>query len=561
LKRWRWCVAAVLLAVCGVPLAMPFLDLFDHAGAWRSLEETGRLASLARNTLLLVAGTLALALPTGVVGAILLYRSDLPGRRWLRVAVLMTLFVPLPVFASAWQVALGARGWFQLAAWATPPPGDPDLQATGIAWKPWAQGLPAAIWVHAVAGLPWVVWLVGQGLRWVERELEEDALTVAGPWRVLFWVTLPRARAAILAAGLWVALQTATEITVTDLMQVRTFAEEVYSQFTRPDADRTGSLGDGLARSVAVSIPAVLVTGGLVALAAVRWQRSLPPLESLGPVRCLLPLGRWRWPCLSVVFLVGVVLVGVPVGSLVWKVGLGGSPEGWSVDRSITRLAHVLQTQGGMLLASLAVSLMAGTLAAGLALLCAWLAAGSGRFYALVLLVAVAAWALPAPVVGLGLKDTINRLMDAEDALSGPGAMRSVLYDGPSLLPLIWISFLRYFPCALAILWPTVRLLPRELIEAARVDGARPATELVAVVGPLCFAATVRAGLAVAVLSLGELGGGKLVETPGSQTFAHAVFEQMHYGVPGDVAALCLVLLAAVALGALTLGWLTAERE
>ena len=54
--------------------------------------------------------------------------------------------------------------------------------------------------------------------------------------------------------------------------------------------------------------------------------------------------------------------------------------------------------------------------------------------------------------------------------------------------------------------------------------------------------------LAVGVLSLGELSAGKLVETPGSTTLAHVIFEQMHRGVPSDVAALCLVLLIVVGL-------------
>ena len=50
-------------------------------------------------------------------------------------------------------------------------------------------------------------------------------------------------------------------------------------------------------------------------------------------------------------------------------------------------------------------------------------------------------------------------------------------------------------------------------------------------------------------MSLGELSASKLVETPGSQTFAHEVFTQMHYGVTNDLAALGLVLLAAVLVG------------
>src|SRR5947209_8782844 len=83
--------------------------------------------------------------------------------------------------------------------------GDPDASPGGILWKPWAQGTWPAIWVHAVAALPWVVWLVGQGLCWVERELEEDGLLVGAPWWVFWHVTLPRSRATLFAAGLWVA--------------------------------------------------------------------------------------------------------------------------------------------------------------------------------------------------------------------------------------------------------------------------------------------------------------------------------------------------------------------
>ncbi len=561
MSGWRWSVATVLAAVCGLPLAMPFLDLLGKGDSWRAWEEGPRLIGLARNTVLLVGGTLALTMPLGVIGAVLLYRSDLPGRRWLRSATLLTLFVPLPVFASAWQVALGTGGWLPLAIWTTPAPGDPDVSVTGIAWKPWAAGLPAAVWVHAVAGLPWVVWLVGQGLRWVERDLEEDALLATGPFHVLLRVTLPRCRAAIFAAGLWVALQTATEITVTDLMVVRTFAEEVYNQFTRPEADRTGTSGDALARSVAVSLPAVLLTMGLVAGAASRWQRALPPLESLGPVPILLRLGRWRWPMLGIVLLVGVALVGVPLGSLVWKVGRGGNPEDWSAIRAATQFEYIFKTQGVLLRDSLGVGAATGFLAAVLALLCCWLAGRSVWLYGLALAVAAAAWALPAPIVGLGLKETINRLMELEDLVRGPGVAAATLYDGPSLLPLIWVSLLRYFPCALAVLWPAVRLVPRELLDAARVDGALPSAELLGVLGPLCGGAFLRAWLAVGVLSLGELGAGKLVETPGASTFAHVVFDQMHYGVPAVTAALCLVLLALVGAGGFLLGCLTPERD
>src|SRR5216683_6796056 len=138
---WRLTVALILFATIAVPAAMPFLHLIARAEGWRAWTEGERLLLLAGNTLGLVAGTLAVALPAGIVAAVLLYRTDMPLRHGLRFLTLLTLFVPLPLFTSAWQAALGTGGWFPVAVWSTPLPGDPDISATGIGWKPWAHGL------------------------------------------------------------------------------------------------------------------------------------------------------------------------------------------------------------------------------------------------------------------------------------------------------------------------------------------------------------------------------------------------------------------------------------
>lgn len=544
MTRWRLALVLLLFFLVVLPLALPFAEFLREPDAGQVWSDRARLADLAWNTVLLVGGTMVLALPVGVAGAVLLYRSDVPLRGLLRFLVVLTLFVPLPLFASAWQAALGTGGLVPLALWTTPGVGDPDIGVGGIAWKPWAQGLGAAIWIHAVAALPWVVWLVGQGLTWVERELEEDALLVAHPWKVLWRVTLQRCRAAIFAAGMWVALQTATEITVTDMLQVRTYAEEVYNQFVfaRPT----------LAGAVAVSLPVVVLTALVVGVAARRWERTLPPLEQVDEPLPLLELGAWRWFALAVMTLGAVVLVGVPLAGLIWKAGLAGSPETWSAAALWASVARVPQAHGGLLLISLGAAAAAGVVAAVLGLVSCWLALESRWLHAGLLVLMAVAWAMPGPIIGLGLKDTILKLLDAEELFAGSagGPVRAALYDGPSPLPVIWATLVRFFPYALAVLWPVVRLVPRDLLDSARVDGASPLGELRWVVAPLCAAGCLRAALAVGVLSLGELGAGKLVETPGSQTFAHEVFNQMHYGVTNHLAGLCLVLLAMVVVGA-----------
>src|SRR5262249_20356508 len=151
--------------------------------------------------------TLLLAFPPGGGLAVLLYRTDLPGRSAWRAVLGVGLFVPLPLFALAWQ-ATGGGGW-----------------------RPWTQGLFWASFVHAAAALRWVVWLTGLGLTRVEPELEEDAWTAAPGWRVFWRVSCRRAGPAFGLAAVWVALQAAGEIAVTDMALVRTFAEEVLTQF------------------------------------------------------------------------------------------------------------------------------------------------------------------------------------------------------------------------------------------------------------------------------------------------------------------------------------------
>jgi iron(III) transport system permease protein len=528
MARWRVVTAAILLLVVGGPLFLPYLDAVRDLASWPLWSERERFFALAGNTLRLVGGVLAITLPLGILGAILLYRTDLPCRRGLRLLTVVSLFVPLSLFASGWQAALGSTGLFSLFTGEAGP------------WRPWDQGMRTAIWIHAVAGLPWVVWIVGRGLCWVERELEEDALFAMRPARVLWHVTLGRSAAAIGAAAIWVALQTATEVTVTDMMQVRTYSEDVYNQFVTSDRGL-------IPRLVAVSLPSVLVAGALIFAGAYYWDRRLPPRAALTAPPLTYKLFYLRLPCFVIVTVCVAALVLVPLISLLWKAGLAGSPVHWSLPALRDGLLNAGQARSGLVWTSLQLAAAAGAVTGTLALIACRLAVESRGFRLLVLLMMAVAWATPAPVTGVGLKQTIELLLRVFPFRP----VADVLYYGPSPVPGLWVDIIRFFPCATAILWPFVRLLPRELADAARVDGAHPWQEMVYVVYPIMRPALLLAVLAVAVLSLGELGAGKLVETPGSETFAHELFSQMHYGTDRDVSSLCLLLLIPVMVGGL----------
>jgi iron(III) transport system permease protein len=542
----RLALLSLLLVVIGVPLFLPACELIADPQAFSSLTEFHRTFGLAKNTLYLVAGTLFLSLPAGTALAALLYRTDLPLRRTYRFVILWTLFVPLPLFASGWQTVLGSGGYLPLAWWNRSAQVGPAFSGPAGPWSPWGAGIGSAIWIHAVAGLPWVVLLVGQGLRWVERDLEEDALTVLPPWRVFLGVTLVRSVAAIGAAALWVSLLTATEITVTDVMQVRTFAEEVYSQLVGPETDPTR--GNPVGRAVAVNLPFVAGVALLVLATAWRWERRLPARATLATPPLIYPLGRWRVPLAVAAATVAVLLFVLPLVSLVGRAGWTHEPNApWSAHILLRELAAVSRTEWSPLGGSLLLAVATGVVCVGMALPVCWLALDAPWFRWVILALMAAAWAMPGPLVGLGLKWAIQLILN----LTGSPMLAELLYHGPSALPVLWADMIRFFPCAVAVTWPVLRLMPRELRDAAAVDGAPPVRAFARVIVPLGFAAGLRAALAVGVLSLGELSAGKLVSTPGWPTYAEMLFTQMHYGVTNDLAARCLLLLLAVGLGGL----------
>src|SRR4029453_18639633 len=95
------------------------------------------------------------------------------------------------------------------------------------------------------------------------------------------------------------------------------------------------------------------------------------------------------------------------------------SPEAWSAETTWIHLLRASRVNGRMIVESLLMATVAGMAATSLALVCCWLAIEARWFYTLLLGLMAAAWALPGPVIGIGLKETINSLMDVEETIGG----------------------------------------------------------------------------------------------------------------------------------------------
>ena len=537
-RRWR---PAAGLAALAVAIVAPLL--------WAD----ERTAHLARNTLALSAATVGLSVPVGSLMAFALARTDLPGRRLYGWLLTGFLFLPLYVQAGAWQAAFGLEGWLTL--WQAGPA--------------WLDGWRGAIWVHAVAALPWVVLIVATGVLTVERELEELALLDAGALRVAWKVTWRRSAGAIGVAALWVALTTASEMAVTDFFQVRTYAEELYTQFALGDVPIDETENGTSAAIGRLGLPAGVARG----MAASAWMAvaALVLVGNLAPLARVMSVGRpllfrwrrWRWPAALAAMILFTVLLLLPLASLVWKAGVvveqtdAGRMRSWSLAKCATMVlgSQTRVTRSGQwrlrpeTVNSLMIDGAAATAAVGLAFPLAWLARRRSVRAGLVLAAVAGLLAVPGPVVGLAIIAIFNR----------PEQPWLIwLYDRTLAAPCL-AAAVHALPLAMLVLWPSLRALPEESLESAAVDGAGWWARITRVVLPRQRAALAVAWLVSFAWSVGELDASLLVAPPGVQTLALHIFGLLHFGVEDQVAGICLAiyLLAQILTGLI---WLLASR-
>jgi putative spermidine/putrescine transport system permease protein len=263
-------------------------------------------------------------------------------------------------------------------------------------------------------------------------------------------------------------------------------------------------------------------------------------------------LGRWKWPATALLVAVTSGTLGVLLWILVARVGMESQRVAapvvsqaalvsgrdyvrtWSTEAALRTFQGALGSERREeWLASLLQSGLAAALAVATALPLAWwmhsrprAAPGVGVLLGVLL-------AVPGPVLALGLIMLFNR----------PGPLGYV-YDSMGILVLGLA--LRVWPFVLLAVWAPIRLLPRTLLDAARVDGAGAWQLFRYVQLPLSLGPALLGLLVGIALSLGELPVSLLLQRPGSMPLSVDVFNLLHAGVYNDVAAITLLLIALV---------------
>src|ERR671918_801918 len=344
-QRTRTVVIGAALAAFGVCCVLPIVYLLvttlaAGSDVYGALALDSRQRGLLYNTALLGVGTALLATAIGAPLGVALARVPLRRKAAVRVIAAVPILLPPYIVALAWIYLGSSRG---LLATVT----GRDL------FSEWTYSLPAAIVLLSLVLYPISMLATELAMRRIDGRLEEAALIVAPPRRVVSRITLPLVAPTILAAALITFVLAVSEFGVPGLLRVRVYTTEVFTAFA--------ALYD-FSRAMLLAVP-LLVLCLIVAIVAVvlAGERLVSTRRSSG-TRPPLLLG-WRGPAEAAAVATVAIALGVPLTVLV-REALGAES-----------LRAVLDGSGRAIANSLLLATIGATAVVGLAL---WLGYAGG---------------------------------------------------------------------------------------------------------------------------------------------------------------------------------------
>jgi iron(III) transport system permease protein len=486
-------VAAIVAAAMSVPLVYIFIrGLGAPPATWATLWST-RLPALLWSTVSLAALSTAIAATVGVTMALLVERTDLPGRAVWRWLLAVPLVVPPYVGALTYIAVFRPGGMFQ--GWMAGLLGVSRYELIG--W-PSIYGFLGTAVLLSFYTYPYVYILASAALRSSSRHLEEAARTTgAGPLEVLRRVTLPLLRPTIAAGSLLAALYAISDFGTVTLMRYPTFTEAIFRQLNAR-FDRNG----------AAVLSVVLVILTLVLLYLEGRVRGRGRYDQIGgrwrPME-MAALGRWRPVALIAVGVVIAATLAFPLAVLV-----GWTVEGFTTSHSSAAMLRLdaLRVPGYALNSAVA-SAVAATIAVVCVFPLGYLAARHPRSGRLLGILARSGYGLPGIVIGLSMVFVFNSLLP-------------VLYG--TVVALVAAYLVRFLPQALQAVETSIGGVTGSLEEAGRSLGRGAGRTTWDVTAPLVRPGLIAGWALVFLSSMKELPASLLLRPIGFDTLAVRVW-------------------------------------
>ncbi len=455
----------------------------------------------------------------------LVSRTDLPGKRLLRVLILASFVTPPFLGAFAW-VLLGGPNAGLLNQWYYALFGLKPFEATPLVniFSVWGM-----VFVIALYTFPYVFTFVANSLDLIPSELEEaSAILGVSAWRTALQITLPLAAPALLAGFLVAFLQSMTLFGTPAILAmpagVDVITTKIWSLFQFPPQ---------LGLAAAASLPLLPITVLLLrAQAAIMGRRGYSVIGGKSSGRQLIRLGGWKIPGIALFALVLGCSIALPYGVLLrtafvknWSRPLAGnlSLEHWRfvfLEFSQTKLA--LQNTFVLGIAAATAGTILVTAVGYLSLRkLVW-----GHRYLAFL--STAPVAIPGIVLAVGLFLSYTR-------------PPLVLYGT------LWIIFLAYLtkelPAGYQQISASLRAVHPELEDASRIFGATRLRALVDITVPLIRNGVIATWIFIFIGSIRELSATILLFTARTKTISVTMFDLRESNDWGPIAVLSITML------------------
>ena len=506
---WLACAAVVLLPL-GAILALA------AGGSGVAVLWDSDVVEAAGNSLVSATLSGALAVVVGTTFALLLERTDLPGRGPLRVLALTPLLVPPFVGAIAWLGIAGPAApvnvWWRSAF------GSPLWSVYG------ADGVIVLLTVHSY---PIVMIIVTAALRRIPSDLEQAArIAGAGAFRSIVTITVPLLRPALLSSFLLIAVGNLADFGIPSIIGLPegyvTLATLVYRYL------QSGTVDDPLAVVATIGVVLLLVAVAALVIDAFVGGRARE-VEAPTTAPQLLPLGSARAPVGVCMWVLVSGLTVLPLTALLTQTLLvaPGVPMTWenlTLDHLVTAVTSATAIAGAsnsVMLAALA-AVICGVLGVGIGVLVTRTRARTNRALHTV---AMLPQAIPGIVIAVAWLVLAPRLG---------------LFNTP------WLILAAYVTSFTALVVQAVSAplstTSTSVEEAARISGAGRLRALMDISCRMAIPVAISGAVLVAVTAVRELTLSVLLLSPGSQTLGVAIFSYQQAGAFSTAAALSFVV-------------------
>jgi iron(III) transport system permease protein len=477
------------------------------------------LASL-RNTAVYAVGSAVVAITVGVVQALIVERTNTPGRRYVFLGAVISLGIPHVLYVVAWLLLLGRAGPVNELIEMVRGAGTGPLLDVYSMW--------GMVLIEGVGFAPLTFLLMSAVLRSTDASFEEASMmSGAGPLKTFRAITLRMGLPGVLALLLLIFIRAFESFEVPALVglagNVTVLTTNIYQSSKNTGAPNFGETG-AYSMSLLLIVMLLLIWHHRLSHHAQQYQT----ITGKGYRPRVIDLGRGRYVAAALLLLIFVLVIVLPIGMLVFA-SLQPFYEGMTAESfgrlTLDNYRTVVET--GSFRDAITNTLLLGvgtaTAVVPFTALCAWLAVRRRPGAWLLDQIATAPLVFPAIVMSVAF---LHVFVNLPIPIYG------------TLISVIIASAVRYLPYGMRYAYAGVLQIHADLEDAATTSGAGPAFVFIRVVLPLISAALISCWLFIFLLAVQSVALPLMLVGPGTEIVAVTLFDLWQNGQVTELAAM-----------------------